>query len=41
MVLLTNKNDGEAEASLADLAAAILDAAYGLPAGLQALRLEL
>ncbi len=41
MVLLTNKNDGEAEASLSDLAAAILDATYGLPAGLQALRLAL
>ena len=41
IVLLTNKNDGEAEASLIDLAAAILDATYGLPAGLQALRLEL
>lgn len=41
MVLLTNSNDGEAEASLSDLAAAILDATYGLPAGLQALRVAL
>jgi len=41
MVLLTNKNDGKTEATLADLAAAIVDATDGVPAGLQALRLAL
>ena len=41
LVLLSNENDGNTESALSDLAAALTEAIYGVPAGLQALRTTL